>query len=407
VICSSDLDGLDFERMCADGFAWILKTSKHCAAEYFAHKELQEHRWRTHSQSEAVVFILPVYLGSSHRGACGGGKITHFARMDALASAIRALPAFKKSLGHDHMIIAPDFMVIGPHIGPELSATVQNFTFGHFESNRGNRAEIPWRCTVVVPYDDARGKSGEPAATPEADLEKRRAALHASSNEYTFADFLKREANFAFSGQVDSRAGYSARAAFVRAPATINNRNNVAGGYIGPRSRYQTRMPTFSCSHMHPTAGCTKHWTGAMWGNTLRSSLFSLMFRGDSATSGRLYDAVFQDTLSVVISNDLPRFGLPFQCLVPWDNILLSVEEQCFMDDPNAVLSSVGDMPLIDIEYYWEAMRTFRRDILWNVPGSRVVDNILLTAMQTCIDSSMHKARVMPCVFPSAHDTSP
>jgi hypothetical protein len=57
------------------------------------------------------------------------------------------------------------------------------------------------------------------------------------------------------------------------------------------------------------------------------------------------------------LSDDLPRRGLPFQCLVPWGNLVVRIGEQCFMEDANRALAEAGNLQIAELKPMWEAMR--------------------------------------------------
>lgn len=62
---------------------------------------------------------------------------------------------------------------------------------------------------------------------------------------------------------------------------------------------------------------------------------------------------------------------------------------------------------MCSITWYCVSCR-FKRDLMWNIPGSRVVENALIAAMQTCYPEHLLGGyERMPCVFPNVGDSRP
>ena len=114
----------------------------------------------------------------------------------------------------------------------------------------------------------------------------------------------------------------------------------------------------------------------------LRRSRYALCMRGDIPTSPRPYDAMRYGAIPILLSDSLPRVGLPFQCLVPWRLLTLQVAERAFLADADAALANATSAvpPLAEVRMR-KLIAHFSRDVLWRHPQSRVAENVLLTAL--------------------------
>jgi hypothetical protein len=73
----------------------------------------------------------------------------------------------------------------------------------------------------------------------------------------------------------------------------VNNRNYLAGIVHYPAGKYKAVVgQAMSCDPDRDELNCK--WNSQEWTAELEDSMFSIMFRGDSSTSGRLYDALMR-----------------------------------------------------------------------------------------------------------------
>ena len=85
--------------------------------------------------------------------------------------------------------------------------------------------------------------------------------------------------------------------------------------------------------------------------------------------------------LPIIVSDQLFRVGLPFPCFVPYRRFLVEVpERQIHADAPRALLDVLNQTRQPRRRRMRETLSAMARDLLWDFPGSRVVDNVLLEA---------------------------
>lgn len=136
-----------------------------------------------------------------------------------------------------------------------------------------------------------------------------------------------------------------------------------------------------------------RHDPGAL----LLRARFALCPRGDTPTSTRLYDAVATGAIPVLISDHVWSMGMPFQCLVPYQLLTVSVQESEIARAPAATLRKVAANTAGAMEERMRRLlRHFRRDLLWRAPDSRVAENVLLEAARAAA-TLQPDGRSAPC----------
>ena len=122
---------------------------------------------------------------------------------------------------------------------------------------------------------------------------------------------------------------------------------------------------------------CHGHYAPA---DVLLRSRFALCLRGDIPTSARPYDAIRYGSIPLLVSDNIWRTGLPFQCWVPWALIVAQISEASFQRDAAAALRNAMRLPHAAEARMRELIAHFGRDVLWRHPQSRVAENVLLAA---------------------------
>ena len=82
----------------------------------------------------------------------------------------------------------------------------------------------------------------------------------------------------------------------------------------------------------------------------------------------------------MLVSDNIWRTGLPFQCWVPWALLVAQISEASFQRDAAAALRNAMRLPRAAEARMRELIAHFGRDVLWRHPQSRVAENVLLTA---------------------------
>ena len=108
---------------------------------------------------------------------------------------------------------------------------------------------------------------------------------------------------------------------------------------------------------------------------------FALCPRGDTPTSTRPYDAIAYGAIPIIVSDHVWRMGMPFQCLVPYELMTMSIPEADIEQDASGALQRIVQQTTPATEKRMrKLLHHFRRDLLWRAEGSRVAENLLLEA---------------------------
>ena len=143
-------------------------------------------------------------------------------------------------------------------------------------------------------------------------------------------------------------------------------------------SKAAGRSASAAAVRASPGSACLGRYTA---GSFLRRARFSLCLRGDVPSSPRPYEAIRFGAIPVIVSDHLWRIGIPFQCLVPWRLMTISIAESVFATGAAAALRAIADDTLPAAERRMrELIAHFGRDVLWRHPASRVAENALLEA---------------------------
>ncbi|CEM27714.1 unnamed protein product [Vitrella brassicaformis CCMP3155] len=122
----------------------------------------------------------------------------------------------------------------------------------------------------------------------------------------------------------------------------------------------------------------------------LANSKLNLCFPGRDVTSSRVADAFWARTLNVLI-NELDgvfKYGIPFQCEIPWRNFTYAIEGSVFEQDPRKALQPVLDELYEDHRTVTEKLRLmdyYSKKILWNAPNSETARSVLRAMTRQCL----------------------
>jgi hypothetical protein len=109
---------------------------------------------------------------------------------------------------------------------------------------------------------------------------------------------------------------------------------------------------------------------------------FLICPRGDNPSSPRLYNAMSYGAIPVFLSDGSFLAANPFQCLVPYNHISLNVPEaDCFRDCGAALQNATSHFNASMLQRTRELIHHFQKDLIWGMAGSRVAENLLLTAV--------------------------
>ncbi|KAL1505054.1 hypothetical protein AB1Y20_008814 [Prymnesium parvum] len=371
-----------YEGAAFDDGSWFAPCSRGLRGESYAEdqysaelhflRQLQAHRWRTRDPGAAALFVVPLYanaaLQPSMRGlSCNG---THFQLLlDGSARAVARTPQYARHGGADHLLLCASwrFASKAPHQAPWAAVQHSSETFrfifrnaivGHMESRHASDGGF-WRCSVIVPY------------TANFDASSAAHLLPPSS--------AARDVSFFFHGGANSRGTYG----YAFRQAVLAQLDGLPAARLGAYSLPGQPLP---CTASRAT-NCRAPRSSGRFRALMRRARFSLVLRGDSPSSRRLYDGLAAGALTVLVSDAAWLVALPFQCLVPWRALAFSVAEAAFAAPRGAAaaLRRLAALPAASLDRVHRAATAYRRDLLWEANGSRVAENVLLTAALRCL----------------------
>ena len=407
-------DGSWFEP-CARGLRGEKILEDQYQGEHYFLQQLRNHRWRVRDPAAALLFVVPIYanaaLQPSMQGASCNG--THYQELfDRTAAAVAATPQYQRHLGADHLLLCNSwkFAQTPPHqapwsrLGQRSNAffreTFRNAIVAHMEA-RVAAASMGsfWRCSVVAPYvanydEAARHHLVSPTAPG-------------------------RDVSFYFQGGANNRGTYgyafrqAALAQLEQLPRAHISAFSLPGNPVGCRD-----APARGGSSATIATNCRAGRSSPQFRSLMRRARFNLVLRGDSPSSRRLYDGLAVGALSVLVSDELWSVGLPFACLVPWRKMAFTMREKAFealapsaqqgagagaagsgsggtaesesRSDRAGALAQLQALNALAPQMLRSVQRVanrHRRDVLWNVNGSRVAENVLITAALRCLPS--------------------
>ena len=378
-------DGPDFDdgswfAPCARGLRGETYVEDQYSGEYYFLQQLRGHRWRVRDPATALLFVVPLYVNAALQpsmaaSSCNG---THFQHLfDRTASAVAGTAQYERHLGADHVLVCNSWKLAQkpPHQAPWTKLghvsndyfrhVFRNAIVGHMETRHGGDGGF-WRCSVVSPYvanydDGARAHLVQPSAR-------------------------ERDVSFYFQGGANNRGtyGYAFRQAALAQLEALPRAHISASSLPGKPvdCRGDARRGGIATN-------CLSRRSNPAFRTLMRRSRFNLVLRGDSPSSRRLYDGIAVGTLNVLVSDQLWSVGLPFGCLVPWRRMVFTVREAPFNSSEGAMreLEAIDALTPQVLARMQRVSNKHRRDVIWNVNGSRVAENLLITAALRCLPS--------------------
>ena len=176
----------------------------------------------------------------------------------------------------------------------------------------------------------------------------------------------QRKWNVFFAGKTSLKhGGYASRRNFC----DMLNLASKVGGVLGKTACLPTHFKTYNNKTLN------KVESTALYFENMRQANFSAMIRGDTPSSGRIYDMFLTGTVPMLLSDNLWGAALPFPRRVPWKQLLLPLSERTQQLDGvwqmQKVMASADRAKILGI------MTRVAPDVLWHVPRSRVADNLI------------------------------
>ena len=308
-----------------------------------------------------------------------------------------------------------------------LREVLPNFSMGTFESlihksfvgwdTRSKKAKIAeqmdrvikqkpaWRCSVIVPYVENKWLPGN----------------YSKIDRYLenggFSQWKKREYDLFFVGRMQMKLSYLTRRmvadSLQRTHELMTDLKDKPLTYLVTESYSPTIQYRYLAGHNNENEGegeplfptCTeldcltlKRCTSCQLTPEIQNlhnaiglnSKFALIIHGDTSTTSRLYDAIMNGLIPIIISPSLYQDGLPFQSIVPWRDISFNLPFSWLDDklDTKIIaknLYNIVNYPEYLLEHKFKKLVKIRKELSWLDPGSRIIENILDDAKNQCI----------------------
>lgn len=137
------------------------------------------------------------------------------------------------------------------------------------------------------------------------------------------------------------------------------------------------------CSSCTATKEMTQNYK-----NYLKSSKFALIIHGDTPTTSRLYDAIANLQIPIIISPTIYVEGLPFINKVAWYDFCFFIDPFITNEDEvKRLILQISDLKFTEeyiLQHKFEKMLFHREDVLWSLKNNKIVENIIDEAVDTC-----------------------
>ena len=310
----------------------------------------------------------------------------------------------------NHMSFLDDYL---PNFSIGTFEAVTRWNFGGMEhegyrqmmTDRLDRVveKRPWRCSVIVPYVEAKWSYGE-----HSNVDKK-----LKDTKTAFKNWKKREYDFFFVGRMGHKLSYQTRRVISESLELVHQKMLEKGKeahYLMAESHnpvipYQMvgqkekpnpnedmyRPCKFSdCVNLKRCASCQLNRGVQTLHNQIGlDSKFALIIHGDSSTTSRLYDAIYNGLIPIIISPTIFKDGLPFESIVPWKDMSFNLPIASINNlvDKNVMaqnLYNILNYPEDILEHKFKRLVEIRKDVSWLHPESRIVENILRDAKNEC-----------------------
>lgn len=360
-----------------------LSDPKHGNALLFIQR-LREHRWRVSDIKAAAVAVVPALLDWFANGLCGrkSGSL-RWNHLKNLTLEVNATYAKTR-----HLLIAADWqsfqylpllrasfreMIFGTYLGPQPRGSTllwpkqlgQNCTFaiGYLANYDAYAVDAPWHNVHQYKTREERKflGLGEPSI---------------QSQPIPYVDVTaRRTINFEFIGAIHNRSWF-----FKDRWMLFHHASKLGAGNIIITSSPPAVSDVRPCEGPRDELYCHRLISRHETQRIRAVARFSIFMRGEDLTSDRLVNALTALQIPVLVGSDTLSV-LPFPFAVPWHRLVVVVHRHVFRADPVAALANAtSTLTDQDIEERRRLITMHLPDVIWNVLGSRVHENILLAA---------------------------
>lgn len=337
----------------------------HHGGENKALMQLKHSAWRTYDPEKALLFVIPVLLGPATRNLCFHSREEIWSTMTKL---LLGSSYYHRYTGQDHVIISTDFrpkhFIRRFHHQKIFDDVFFNIMWAGHEEYIYDHGVT--RCMVAGPYS---------SNTPDH-------GLFESDDR-----FLSRPHRTFFIGQVDDRKAYADRM------KVLLESDKLQAPHVFMTSKKSSQIP--SCNGTAKVKCSTGH-DSRKFQSLLKGSKFNFVFSGDSTTTSRLYDGLHAGSVPVLFRPDSFFLeGLPFQCIVPWADIVVSINRQLFERNAiSAIETALKGVSEDKMKASRAAMRNHLRDLSWTTNGSHVAMNMLVELATKCLSTQVILAKI-------------
>lgn len=273
---------------------------------------MDHHPWRVHDPAAAKLFVISGFFSLSQQGMCGN----HTSNMISVLQTLLKLPYLMRNQGRDHLLSAFAFQMDPGNLGA-LKSLADNFIVAHYERRDFEHA-------VPVPYGPVSVR-GMAFSLPEWD---------------------SRPGSLFFIGQADHRWSYRTRrralhylpehyanSTLVQVPSDPREAkwHVVMDAWDDPPS-LKTELPM--CDEAGRLSGCVMRRNYDGYVALGRRTKYSLVIHGDTPSTSRLYDSLQFSQIPLMISERFKLLAMPFDRDLPWDEIVVWLNQTNFHLDP-------------------------------------------------------------------------
>ena len=361
---------------------WDIGLDAQNSAEVWLLSQLSVHPNRTEDWRDASLIVLPVLPKTSlHAQRCLGTD--HAARLAAAVGAMVTHPAYRRRVGHDHVLLFNYWDAWGAfgQRGSASHAAFENVTLGWHETQdaawgMANHRHVG-KCQFALPYVEsaacARRTPAELLSVPRPNSVFFSGAA---------ADFDTQSGDACPNV---ARHALEVRRAFLSLDGTVENA--------------LVRSLPHNLRACNGSAACEASLRAHAAADASRSR-YCLVAAGDTPSTGRMYDSIACLCVPLIVVDDLQ---LPFPhvaAAVPADAYGVRLREAQLLADPmsavrRALMASGGTDGAGDAgwaELQAGLLRT-RRVLAYRRPGSLVASLALREAWSSCVHSAKSGAR--------------
>tara|TARA_B110001452_G_scaffold167682_1_gene140094 strand:+ start:553 stop:1968 length:1416 start_codon:yes stop_codon:yes gene_type:complete len=394
-------------RHCSQFEPWTTGVRNQNTAEVGAHAVLssQTSALRVRNPEHADLFFVPIFPYLSQKvGHCEGrhGNQTHTGRMQLAADALARSKWWQRRRGRDH------FYVVSTWSTSRMSFYAQMHELGRKLS-----------CGVCGRYKPF------PLVAPRLYSALASCPFHApyAPNPYAHLEYEKqapRKLLLSFAGSFDvcctgkairckmgdlMVAALGQQDVMIR-PSLPGNGSQVVLESLGKctkramqlvadaRAKQKTRR-RLSVAGLNAREAVITASAVVTDAQVLATSVFCLNPAGDTCVAGRFYSSLAAGCIPVVICPGVGQHPVPFDRskVVDFEPFWVDFSWATFNKRPAALLEHLRGMSPEKVAAYQRAVEKHRRDLVYEVPGSRVGSNMLGEIKHACF-SDRTKARM-------------